>query len=443
MTLTEEDKRYAAHLQRFVQCATVSNANVDRVDWQQFEKLHQAFREFYPHIFAEMELDEVGQAGLQFHLKGTGSEKKPLLLMSHQDVVEIGDRSQWSFDPFGGEIIDGCVCGRGSTDCKHLVLGELEAVEALLASGWRPAYDLYLSLGYTEEVSLENDVDGAEKLVRNLERKGVRLGTVVDEGGGLFPAGDKLEARIGLGEKSPVNFELSVRSAGGHSSRPGKGTALGTLAKAIVAIETHPFPYRLTPLSRAQLTEEAGLKTGEERAIYADPEGHWDALCALAQKDVQLDALLHTTIAFTMASASRQPNVLPSRATAVMSVRVLQGDTVESVTAHFKQFLPQGVEIRVISGQDPLPASDANGYGVQVAKKVLKDLYGDKVRPVPFLLLGATDSHHYRRIADEIVLFCGFVRDDRWGAAHQVDEKIPVDALKTSVGFFKKFLQTY
>ena len=216
MNLTKEEQKYAAHLQRFIQCATVSNANVDRVDWSQFEKLHEAFREFYPHIFSLMELDEVGQAGLQFHLKGSGSDKKPLLLMAHQDVVEVGDGRQWTFDPFGGELIDGCICGRGTTDCKHLLLAEMEAVEALLAEGWRPAYDLYLSLGYSEEVYLENDVDGAEKLTRNLEQKGIRLGTVVDEGGGLFPVGDKLEAKIGVAEKSPVNFEIYANSPGSH-----------------------------------------------------------------------------------------------------------------------------------------------------------------------------------------------------------------------------------
>ena len=95
MKLTEEEQKYAAHLQRVIQCATVSNANVDKVDWSQIEKLHEAFREFYPHIYRLMELDEVGQAGLQFHLKGTGSAKKPLLLMAHQDVVEVGDMGHW------------------------------------------------------------------------------------------------------------------------------------------------------------------------------------------------------------------------------------------------------------------------------------------------------------------------------------------------------------
>lgn len=70
-------------------------------------------------------------------------------------MVEIGDRSQWSHDPFSGLLLDDSVYGRGTTDCKHLVLSELEALESLFAEGFRPDYDLYLSLGYSEEVYLE------------------------------------------------------------------------------------------------------------------------------------------------------------------------------------------------------------------------------------------------------------------------------------------------
>lgn len=443
MELTDEDLKYTRHLQKFVQCATVSNADVNKVDWKEFEKLHAAFREFYPNIYHVMNLEEVGQAGLQFSLKGTGTGKKPLLLMGHQDVVEIGDKNQWEFPPFGGELIDGCICGRGTTDCKHQVTAEMEAVEALLAEGWRPDYDLYLSYGYSEEVYLENDVDGAEKLVENLEKKGVHLGLVVDEGGCLQPVGKYLEARMGLAEKAPVNIEIYQNSKGGHSSKPGKGTALGTLAKAIVAIEGHPFPYRLTELAEAQLKAMAPLQKGKNAEIYADPKGHWEELCALARENPELDALLHTTIAFTMASASAQPNVLPSHAAAQMSVRVLQGDTVDSVIKYFKQFLPEGMGIRHVSGKDPLPASNPESYGVKLAGKILREMYGDAVKPVPFLMLGGTDSHYYKRIADNVMLFSGYKKDDRWGQAHQVNEKIPADAIRPSVEFFKKFLKAY
>lgn len=434
----------ADHLSQMIQMKTVSNSDVNKVDWSEFEKLHKLFETLYPHVYDVMEVDRVGQAGLQFHYHPKKTAKKPLLLMSHQDVVEIGDRSQWSHDPFSGLLLDGSVYGRGTTDCKHLVLSELEALESLFAEGFRPDYDLYLSLGYSEEVYLENDVDGAQRLVDHLAEKGVHIGTILDEEGGLFPeAGGRLAARIGLGEKAAVNYEIYCDRKGGHSSKPGNGTALGAVAKAVVAIEAHPFPYRLTPLVEAQLSATAPLKEEPVRRIYADPKGHFEELCALAQEDPALDAMLHTTVAFTMAQASTQPNVLPSHAAVGLSVRVLQGDTVESVKRRLQGFLPEGVKIRHISGKDPVPASTPDSDSYRLLTKILHAAYGDGLLAIPFLMLGATDTRYYKPITDTVLLFTGHVHDNRWGAAHQVNEHIPVDALPASVEFFREFLKQY
>ena len=434
----------ADHLSQMIQMKTVSNSDVNKVDWSEFEKLHKLFETLYPHVYDVMEVDRVGQAGLQFHYHPKKTAKKPLLLMSHQDVVEIGDRSQWSHDPFSGLLLDGSVYGRGTTDCKHLVLSELEALESLFAEGFRPDYDLYLSLGYSEEVYLENDVDGAQRLVDHLAEKGVHIGTILDEGGGLFPeAGGRLAARIGLGEKAAVNYEIYCDRKGGHSSKPGNGTALGAVAKAVVAIEAHPFPYRLTPLVEAQLSATAPLKEEPVRRIYADPKGHFEELCALAQEDPALDAMLHTTVAFTMAQASTQPNVLPSHAAVGLSVRVQQGDTVESVKRRLQGFLPEGVKIRHISGKDPVPASTPDSDSYRLLTKILHAAYGDGLLAIPFLMLGATDTRYYKPITDTVLLFTGHVHDNRWGAAHQVNEHIPVDALPASVEFFREFLKQY
>ncbi|WP_418377739.1 M20/M25/M40 family metallo-hydrolase [Acidaminococcus sp.] len=434
----------ADHLSQMIQMKTVSNSDVNKVDWSEFEKLHKLFETLYPHVYDVMEVDRVGQAGLQFHYHPKKTAKKPLLLMSHQDVVEIGDRSQWSHDPFSGLLLDGSVYGRGTTDCKHLVLSELEALESLFAEGFRPDYDLYLSLGYSEEVYLENDVDGAQRLVDHLAEKEVHIGTILDEGGGLFPeAGGRLAARIGLGEKAAVNYEIYCDRKGGHSSKPGNGTALGAVAKAVVAIEAHPFPYRLTPLVEAQLSATAPLKEEPVRRIYADPKGHFEELCALAQEDPALDAMLHTTVAFTMAQASTQPNVLPSHAAVGLSVRVLQGDTVESVKRRLQGFLPEGVKIRHISGKDPVPASTPDSDSNRLLTKILHAAYGDGLLAIPFLMLGATDTRYYKPITDTVLLFTGHVHDNRWGAAHQVNEHIPVDALPASVEFFREFLKQY
>ena len=65
--------------------------------------------------------------------------------MAHQDVVPEGDLEKWTYPPYSGTIADGKIWGRGSSDCKSNLIGQLEAVEALLEKGYEPDYDLYLS----------------------------------------------------------------------------------------------------------------------------------------------------------------------------------------------------------------------------------------------------------------------------------------------------------
>ena len=134
---------------------------------------------------------------------------------------------------------------------------------------------------------------------------------------------DDLDLRVinGAVEITPklaLSFEYAHNNANpdnyayGHASKPGLGTALGAVAKAIVDIETHPYPYRLIPLAEAQLKAAAAVEDGDKKRIYQEPKKYWEELCALARQNPELDAMLHTTFAFTMAQASNQPNVLPS-----------------------------------------------------------------------------------------------------------------------------------
>lgn len=440
----EEEQKLIEHFRHLIQFPTISNEDTEKTNWPAFESLHQYLKTTYPVIYKNFTETTVGKAGLQFHWQATHPRKAPLLLMAHQDVVETGDLSQWNYPPFSATLADGCLWGRGAVDCKSLLVSELEAVEDLFSAGFRPDYDLYLSFGYSEEVYIKNAPNGAQLLADHLEEKGIKIGCIFDEGGSISKEKNgKLVARIGLGEKAAVNFELYKDSPGGHSSKPGSGTAVGAIAKAIVAIEEQPFPYRLTPLVIRQLKSEATVKEGPVQRIYGDPETYWEELCELARQDKSLDAMLHTTIAFTMTTASSQPNVLPAHATAVMSCRILQGDTVQSVQNYLTAFLPSGVHIRHLSGSDPTAASLPEGTYYTLTEKVLNELYGKDIILVPFLCLGATDSRYYGKIAESTFRFSGLYRDDRWSEAHQVNEKIPCELLPAGKQFFKSLLSNY
>lgn len=436
---------YAKHLQGMVQIPTLSNGDPSKMDFAQFEKFHAYLAETYPLIHSKMEKTVIGRAGLLFRLKGCKSDKLPVLLMAHQDVVPEGDHSKWVHPPYSGDIADGCVWGRGSTDCKCVILAEMEAVEALLKEGFAPDYDLYLAFGYNEEV--QSQVKNADEIVAYLANKGVRLGCVLDEGGditdGHASGFDGFICNVGLGEKAYQDYEISMDCAGGHSMEPGRGTALGAVAKAAVAIEANPFPYRLTDVVENQLKALSRCMTGEKAAVYANPKANFESLCALAENDKALDALLRTTCAVTMAVGSKQPNILPEHAAMTMNCRVLQGDTEEMMMEHFRSIIPENVSIRKIAGDAPSPASPVDGAPYKLLCEVLKSLYGENTLVVPCLLAGGTDSRYFSPLSDNVFRFAGFLKDKHWGPAHQVNERIPCDTLETGVKFYRELLLRY
>ncbi|WP_343210495.1 M20/M25/M40 family metallo-hydrolase [Anaerolentibacter hominis] len=439
------NETYVKHLQGMVRIPTISNVDPAKMDFTRFQEFQDYLQEIYPLIHKTMEKKVLGQANLLFKWTGKKSDKLPVLLMAHQDVVPEGDHSKWIHPPYSGEVADGCIWGRGSGDCKCVILAEMEAVEELIGKGFEPDFDIYLAYAQNEEVQAEEK--GARMIVDYLKDQGVRLGCVFDEGSGVTSGEsmgyDGYVCRVELGEKAFHDYEIYKECAGGHSMEPGQGTALGSIAKAIVVIEANPFPYRLTDLVENQLKALGKCMTGRMAEIYGDPRNHWEELTELAKEDKKLDSLLHTTCAVTMASGSAQSNILPERASAIMNCRVLEGDTAESLLAHFRALIPEDVQIRLVFGEDPAPASSVEGRPYRLIEEIAKDTYGDNLLMVPGLLAGGTDSRFYGAVCDNVFRHSGYFRDERWGRAHQVNEKVPCDALESGVKFYRELLLRY
>jgi carboxypeptidase PM20D1 len=246
-----------------------------------------------------------------------------------------------------------------------------------------------------------------------------------------------------MAEKAPNEFVLYKDGAGGHASKPGRGTVLGDVARAMAAVEAHPMPYRLTPLVKAHLKAVAPLQDKERRDVASHPKKNWKQLVKLAKKDRITDALLHTTFAVTMAEGSSQANVLPSHAEATLSVRILQGDTVESVKDYLESIMPDGVKVKASYAENPHPAGSVDSPFFTLLSDTIHDVYGKDTVVAPNLMLGATDSRNYSEVCDNIFRFTGRVRTPAWGEAHQVDERMPIDRLDRPVKFIKAFLENY
>ena len=152
--------------------------------------LEAALRARYPTVFAKMTMEKVLTHAMLMTWTGTDASLPPVILMAHQDVVPIapGSEKNWTHPPFSGAIADGYVWGRGSWDDKGNLMAQMEAVEALLASGYQPERTIYLAYGADEEVA---GLRGAAHIAALLKERKVHLDMVLDEGllitEGMFP----------------------------------------------------------------------------------------------------------------------------------------------------------------------------------------------------------------------------------------------------------------
>ena len=232
---------YARTLSRMLQYETVSVAETNQRE--KFLGFHKLLEELFPLVHRHLEKTEI-DGNLLFYWKGKRHDK-PIVLMSHQDVVPA--EGVWEHGPFSGDIADGKVWGRGASDTKCSVMAFFQAVEELLADGYEPENDVYLSSSCTEEWG----GGGCPKLVAFLEKRGVRPWLVVDEGGGIItePIGgiEGNFAMVGVFEKGKADVRFTAHSNGGHASAPRKNSPAARLADFIHYIEHHRVFRRKMP----------------------------------------------------------------------------------------------------------------------------------------------------------------------------------------------------
>ncbi|MGB0101866.1 MAG: M20/M25/M40 family metallo-hydrolase, partial [Nocardioides sp.] len=238
MTSQPPTDRAVAKLQALVRIPTVSDRDWSQVDTAAFDAFLAELERQFPLLHERLELTRIDTHGLLFHWAGESAER-PVVLMAHLDVVPVDDGAPWQHPPFGAEIHDGAIWGRGTLDDKGELVGICEAVEILLEQGFTPGQDIWLSFGCNEEVS----GTAAVLAVEELERRGVRPWFVVDEGGAIaseaFPGVAAPVGVIGVTEKGVTSLELRVDGRGGHASTPAKNGPTARIARAITRLDRH------------------------------------------------------------------------------------------------------------------------------------------------------------------------------------------------------------
>jgi carboxypeptidase PM20D1 len=388
----------------------------------------------------------IGGYSLLYTWPGSDPALPAIVLLAHLDVVPAEGTASWTHPPFGGAIADGFVWGRGALDDKVAAVMELEAVEHLVASGFRPRRTIVLGFGHDEEIGGH---EGAAKIAALLEERKVRAELVLDEGlaitQGILDGVDAPIALIGVAEKGYANVVVTARTDGGHSSMPPRTTAVGRLARAIEAIEGDPMPPRLDGVAREMLAYLAPEMGFGRRMLLGNLWLLEPVVKRVFAGKPSSNAVIRTTLAPTMLAGSDRANVLPVQASATVNVRLLPGDTIEDVVAHLRS-----------SVDDPQVAIEPEGE-VDAASRIspsddptFRDLMITirEVEPraivAPGLVVGATDGRHYARLTDHVYRF----NPMRMGPSdlprlHGIDERIAVADLHGGVEMYARLLMRF
>ncbi|KAG0688583.1 hypothetical protein C6P40_000765 [Pichia californica] len=245
----------AGKMIRSIQCDTSSyddepeDVENNLESFERFNVFHKQLRDDFPLLHETLKLHNVNHFGLVYIWQGSDSSLQPLLLMAHQDVSPISEASldQWIHPPFAGVYDGKFMYGRGSADCKNLLIGQMEAIEELIKIGFKPRRTIILSYGYDEELTGVRNKNPAfiEEMYGTKS-----MFAIMDEGGvSLQNISNSTMAIVGTGEKGYIDVSISIQKKGGHSSVPQDHTAIGIMGSLIVEIEDDKFETHFTELN--------------------------------------------------------------------------------------------------------------------------------------------------------------------------------------------------
>ncbi|WP_299799333.1 M20 family peptidase [uncultured Maribacter sp.] len=436
--LTISDKVFT-NLSKAIQYPTISYSEDAIPDSTAFHGFHDFLKETYPLTHEHLTLEKVNEYSLLYTWKGSDKNKKPIILMSHQDVVPVDEPTlgDWEAGPFDGEITDTHIIGRGALDDKASLIALMESVEQLLKESYTPSRTIYLAFGHDEEVGGSN---GAAKIASLLKERGVKAAMTIDEGGfladGLIPGIDNTVAILNLGEKGFASYKLTVETNGGHSSAPPKENTIGMLAKAIVELENNQFPYKLVEPVNHQLDYLGAELPFTKKIAFANP---W------LFKGPILEALnAHTTTAPTIIDGGLKNNVIPTVAEATINFRILPGENIEGVKKHIENIISDKIKVEPVGFlTNPSPISSIESESFKTIEKTIRSVFPTSI-VVPGLTGGGTDARYFYDVSDDVYRFYPIrLNPKSLTRFHGIDEKINKENYKELIQFSYQLIKKF
>jgi len=428
-------------LQTLIRNACVNNGEADSGEEFRSADVLENFLEG-PGLELETYDAAPGRRSLVARIEGSDPTAPTLLLMGHTDVVPVNSE-HWSRDPFGGELVDGEVWGRGAVDMLNITTSMAVAFKRLARSGFTPRGTLvYLAVADEEA----NGSYGAEYLMAH-EREAVMADYVITESGGIpLPSPGGLKLPVIVGEKGIFGVRIKVGGTAGHGSQPYKtDNALLTAAEVVRRVgEFQPEAHIHDTWRR--FIESMGYPE-EITGPLLSVDGLDDVLELLPLGMArQFHACTHTTFAPTVIHGGSKINVIPDSVELEVDIRTLPGHDAEMVLAELRLALgdlADAVTIEQIS-YDPSSSSPTDTPLWESLSRITQQWYPGS-ETVPFLTVGATDSRFFRRedrVAYGFGLFSENLTFEDFGKMfHGDDERIDTRSLGLSTELWEAVAQ--
>ena len=375
-----------------------------------------------------------GRASLVARIEGTDPDAPALMLMGHTDVVPVNAEG-WRHDPFGGELIDGEVWGRGAVDMLNLTSSMAVATKELARSGFKPKGTLvYLAVADEEALGTH----GAEYLTEH-ERDAIDCDYVVTESGGFViptPTGPKLPVIVG--EKGTYWCILRVRGTPGHASQPLRtDNALIKAAEVVRRVAAYR-PRTVIHDTWRRFVEGMDFPADLSKP-FLDADGFLEMCEALPMLGLarQAHACTHLTIAPTVIHGGTKTNVIPDKVEIELDIRTLPAQAGAEVQACIREALGDlADEVEIINqSDDPSSESPVDTPLWDVLQKAAEALHPGS-RNVPFMTVGATDARFFRRLGVTSYgfgLFSDRIGFDEFSSMfHGDDERVDQESLRLS-----------
>jgi len=387
-----------------------------------------------------------GRTSLVARIDGRDPAAPTVCLMGHTDVVPVTPE-HWSRDPFGGELVDGEVWGRGAIDMLNLTASMAVATRHLAEEGFRPAGTL-IYLAVADEES--GGGHGAGWLAEH-QWDAIGADYILTETGGIVsqtPTGPKVT--VTLAEKGVAWRRLRVQGTPAHGSMPfGSDNALVKAAEVVRRLAAFRPRAQISDAWRTYV--EQSVADGELRARLLDPERVWDACVACDDPRTAKfwHACTHTTFSPNVVHGGVKTNVIPDVVDLDVDIRTLPGQTAEDVDRYLGEALGDlSGQVTVTPLQNVLSSSSPRDTPMwSVLERLCRDAYPGATL-LPRLTTGGTDAGYFRQ-RGSVAYGCGLMSpgvtyEQYANRFHGNDERIDVESLRLTtdlwLGVARQFL---